>query len=355
MPPKTPVALIVLQIVLLTALVLVVIAMACQSIATAAPPLVPPLGIAPTQKQIELGRKLFFDPLLSDDGTVSCATCHDPAKGWADGRARPVGVRGQVGPIHTPTILGSAYSPLQFWDGRTVGQPTQALQPIVNRIEMGNQSEQQVLNRLRANDRYLLLFQEAYGFDRGVGSAITRNAFGHAIAAFESTIVPSYNAPIDRRLAGDVRALSPDAEIGFRIFKQSDCMSCHKPPHFTDFDFHNNGMEFMGRPGNAQQSQGRAAIVANGVIRGFKTPTLRDIDKTAPYNHRGTFEDLPRVVLHYSTGGVRFDNTVDRNQDARIKPLNLSPSQQRYLVVFLSEAFSSGESYPFVPPPVLPR
>jgi cytochrome c peroxidase len=314
-----------------------------------------PLGIKPTAPEIELGRKLFFDPRLSEDGTVSCATCHDPAKGWSDGQPLAIGIRGQVGTRHTPTIIGSSFVPLVFWDGRTVGTSAQALLPLSNPIEMGRQSEADVLRKLRLIPGYVSLFADIYGIDPRTQSPITGARLGRAIAAFETTVV-SFDAPIDKFLEGDKEALSPDAQVGLKIFETSGCTACHEPPHYTDQLFHNNGMEFAGKL--RVTDQGRAGILpaalrTPGTIRAFKTPTLREISRTAPYNHAGNFPDLERVVRHYATGGSNYLGQRDRFQDPRVTAIRLTQTQEQYLVLFLKEAFA-GSSYPMISEPKLP-
>jgi cytochrome c peroxidase len=309
-----------------------------------------PQGIPPTGAEVELGRKLFFETLLSQDGSVSCATCHDPNKGWADGLPLAVGINGQVGTRHSPTIINSSYSTLMFWDGRTVAPITQALLPLSNPIEMGRQSEDDVVRKLRLLPEYVADFAKVYGsVDPQSLSPITGVRLARAIAAFETTIV-SFNAPIDRRLDGDEAALTPDAEIGFQLFRQANCMSCHTPPLFADGLLHNNGMEYAGKL--VANDLGRAGILpANRrtaeTIRAFKTPTLREIHRTAPYNHAGSYADLDRVLLHYQTGGARFDDTFDRFIDPRIRAirtLGWTPSQLKYLRTFLLEAFKGSPS-----------
>lgn len=326
------------------------------------PKLAPPDGIPVTPERIALGQKLFFDERLSFDATVSCATCHRPDHGFADGNAQAVGVLGRTGTRNSPTIINASFSPLMFHDGRTVGLQTQSLQPILNRLEMGGQSENQVLNRLRSIPGYVDLFNRAYGPRQNPNQAITRERYGHAFASFESTIV-SFDAPIDRRLDGQP-VLSDSAEIGYGLFLKADCMSCHKPPLFTDLAFHNNGMEYAGKAN--PNDDGRFAIIRNSnrfsqqqkiaSIRAFKTPTLREIARTAPYNHAGTFPDLQRVLGHYNSGGAKIVNGValrDSAIDPRIRPLGYTQQQLDYLERFLVEAFAS-PSYPDIRRPVLP-
>jgi cytochrome c peroxidase len=191
-----------------------------------------PLGIQPTAERIELGRKLFFDPRLSQDGTIACATCHDPNRGWSDGRTVAVGIRNQSGTRNSPTIINATYNDLVFWDGRTIGATTQALLPLVNPIEMGVQTEQQILRRLQLIPGYVALFANAFppsSYDRVTGSPITGANLGLAVSSFESTVV-SFNAPIDRYLAGEENALSADALVGYRIFEAAQCSQCHLRP-----------------------------------------------------------------------------------------------------------------------------
>lgn len=329
----------------------------------APPQQVGPLGIPPTAKQIELGRKLFFDRRLSLDGTVACATCHDPRRGWSDGLAVAVGIGNQAGTRNTPTIINSSYVSPVFWDGRVVDNVPQALLPLANPIEMGQQTEADVVTRLRLIPGYVSLFAEAFGIDPTTGQAVTGPSLARALAAFESTVV-SFDAPIDRYLAGDRNALTPDAAVGFKIFEQANCTACHVPPLYTDNLMHNNGMEFAGK--FQVTDQGRAGIFnrqqltnvlrttpPQDVIRAFKTPTLREIQRTGPYNHAGNFATLERVILHYNSGGRRFDGYVDRYLDPRIRPLNLTDAQRKYLLVFLKEAFRS-PTYPMITEPSLP-
>lgn len=328
------------------------------------PKLAPPLGVPVTAERIALGQKLFFDPRLSSDFQTSCSTCHDPAHGFADSNRVAVGSFGRLGTRNSPTIINASFSTLQFHDGRTVDQATQALQPLANRQEMGDQTEGQVLRRLRSIPGYVALFAAAYGVDRRQGTPVTREAFGHAIASFESTVV-SFDAPIDRYLAGDATALSPEAQMGVALMQRAKCFECHKPPLFTDLAFHNNGMEFAGK--RQANDNGRFDVIRNNrrlsdgqksqAVRAFKTATLREIHRTAPYNHAGTFGDLRRVLAHYNAGGAKLDQfgqpVRDAFLDPRIKPLGLTDRQLDYLETFLVEGFTS-PSYPLIERPVLP-
>ena len=321
--------------------------------ATGAPPVLPPLGLPVTAARVELGRKLFFDTRLSSDNRTACATCHDPNKGWADKNMVAVGSFGRRGTRNSPTIINSVYSPLMFHDGREIGQPAQSLLPLGNRLEMGDQDEDDVMARLRAIPGYAVLFAQAYGLKPFPQSPVDKTRFSHALASFESTIV-SFDAPIDKRLEGKVHALRPQAEIGFGLMQAARCFECHKAPQFSDFMLRNNGMEFamggrdLGRAAVVQASRARPAD-----IRAFKTATLREIHRTAPYNHAGTMLNLAAVVRHYNRGGARADGLRDPFIDPRIRPQGWNLYQEQCVVRALEEAFGS-EAYPYVTRPVLP-
>lgn len=349
-------------VLLFVVVVFAPLALHAQNMRSAPPaPLPSPLGIPITTERIECGRRLFFDTKLSINGTVSCATCHDPRHGWAD--PFPVAL-GQVqvrtvnslqrftrpaGTRNSPTLFNVAYAfepgrtPRLFHDGRTLGLVDQALQPIVNPIEMGNQSEEQVLNRLRRDPNYVRLFRLAYGPPgNGQNSVIDRNRFGHALASFQSTIT-SFGAPIDYRLAGDKNALTPKAEIGFMLFTEAKCMNCHTYPLFTNRGFFNNGMEYATTRTASDRGRAQAPGTPDNrnTIRAFKVPTLREVQTTAPYGVQGTLPTLDRVVLHYSTGGARFDGSRDPLLSRLIQPQGWNDYQRECLVEFLATAFHS--------------
>lgn len=309
-----------------------------------------PLNTPTTAAMVELGRKLFFDKSLSQGGTVACATCHDPKLGWADGLPLAVGIGGRVGTRHTPTIINAGYSALMFHDGRTVGTTTQALLPLSNPIEMGQQSEAEILIKLRLNADYTRTFADVFGVDVRTQSPITFKNLGTAIAAFETSIV-SVDAPVHRRLRGDMTALSADGEIGFKLFMSSGCTDCHVPPLFTDNLFHNNGMEYVARASGQRFDLGRFIVSRQERDRrSFKTPTLAEIQRTAPYSHVGTFDDVKAVVAHYGRGGAQADGRRDPLIDRRVSAIKLNETQQAYLVKFLSEGFRSSK-YPMVEAP----
>lgn len=270
-----------------------------------------------TQKA-ELGRKLFFDPILSKTGKVSCASCHKPDHGFADDEPTSLGINDQRGDRNTPTVYGAKNLKLLFWDGRAMSLEEQALGPIQNPVEMG-ETIAGVLAKLNKDENYKKQFEEAFG-----KSGITKENLASAIAEFEKTQV-SLDSDYDRYIAGNIKALSPSAKRGLDLFKgKAMCIACHKGPDFTDGDFHNIGLPIT-------DDVGRAKISVTGKdTRKFKTPTLREIEKTAPYFHAGQFDSLEAVIAFYNAGGGE-----DTYKDPLKKPLNLNDEEQKDLIAFL--------------------
>jgi cytochrome c peroxidase len=292
-----------------------------------------------TAAKIELGKQLFFEKRLSSDNTVSCATCHDPEKGWSNNAAFATGVRGQVGGRSAPTIINAAYHPLQFWDGRAVGLEGQALGPIANPIEM-NLSIADAIARLSEIPGYRKQFKRVFG------TKVTAEAMAQAIASFERTVV-SGDAPFDRFKAGDKNALNASAQRGMDLFfNKAKCSACHKGGSFSDFAFHNLGVGIN----NPNPDLGRFAVTKQEGDRGsFKTPTLREIHRTAPYMHDGSQKTLKEVVEFYNKGGIK-----NPQLDEEMKPLKLSPDEVNDIVNFMVEGLAS-EHYPQVSAPQLPE
>lgn len=321
----------------------------CCDAATAAEPHSQiPAGLKPlpvvttnplSAEKIALGKQLYFDPRLSSDNTISCASCHDPKKGWSNSDATAVGVGGQRGGRSAPTVINSAYQQFQFWDGRAGSLEEQALGPIANPIEM-NLPIEEAVKRLAAIEGYAQQFQKVFG------EPVNAENLAKAIAAFERTVL-SGNAPYDRFKAGQADALSEQAQAGMKLFfGKANCSGCHVGANFTDNGFHNLGVSIN----RAEPDVGREAISKVAGDRGsFKTPTLREIAKTAPYMHDGSLATLEDVVGYYSQGA-----TPNAHLDEEIFPLNLSAEQKAALVAFLKEGLSSPE-YPDVDPPELPK
>lgn len=293
-----------------------------------------------TEAKVALGKQLYFDKRLSDDNTVSCATCHDPAKGWSNGDQFATGIRGQKGGRNGPTVINTAFGTFQFWDGRAGSLEEQALGPIQNPIEMGVKSLDELVVKLNKIEGYRKQFKEVFGTD------VTAENIGRAIAAFERTVL-SGNSPYDRSVAGDKSALSDSAKRGLDLFVgKAHCSACHAGPNFTDNAFHNIGVGMhLEKP-----DFGREVISRMLGDRGsFKTPTLRDIHRTGPYMHDGSMKTLEEVVEHYNKGGH-----PNPQLDEEIFPLGLTPEEKKDLVTFMVEGLAS-DPYPHVDEPKLPE
>lgn len=303
-----------------------------------------PLGLLPIQwpadnpytpEKAELGKLLYFDPRLSKDRTVSCATCHHPKFAYTDGAAVSTGIRGQKGGRSAPTVINRAYSLAQFWDGRAPTLEEQAKGPIQNSIEMGHTHEA-MINDLRAVQGYKPLFLKVFGTDQ-----FTVDHVAMAIATFERTVL-SGNSPYDRYKAGDKKAMTADQVKGMNVYiNKAKCDQCHEGINFTSNAYHNIGVG-MDKP---EPDTGRYMVTKNDADWGaFKTPTLRDIARTAPYMHDGSLKTLDEVVDFYDKGGVR-----NKNLDEKIKPLKLTVEERKQLVAFLQAL--NGEGWQKIQPP----
>ncbi len=298
-----------------------------------------PKDNAPTEAKIALGKQLYFDTRLSADDKVSCASCHDPKKGWSNGEATAAGVGGQRGGRSAPTVLNTAYQRFQFWDGRADTLEQQALGPIANPIEM-NLPIDAAVKKLAAIEGYQKQFQEVFG------TAVNADGIAKAIAAFERTVL-SGNAPYDKFKVGkDEAALSETAKQGMKLFfGKANCSACHVGPNFTDNGFHNIGVGMKAE----KPDLGRFEISKLDGDRGsFKTPSLRDIARSAPFMHDGSLATLEDVVEHYVKGGIANDYL-----DEEIFALKLTNEEKSALVTFLKEGLSSS-TYPDVSAPTLP-
>jgi cytochrome c peroxidase len=297
-----------------------------------------------TAETVALGRKLFYDPALSANNTLSCASCHNPLQGFADGRRVSVGVVGKTGTRNAPTVLNAAYGRIQFWDGRASSLEDQAAGPIANPIEM-NQAHDVCVSKLNADPAYTVQFEKAFG-----PGAITLRKIQNAIAGFERTLL-SGNSAFDRYyFRGDKQALDPAAARGFAIFRdrnRGNCASCHsldeKSAIFSDGGFHNLGVGVDAE--GALTDLGRFNQSKVDADRGaFKTPTLRNVARTAPYMHDGSFKTLRAVVDFYAGGG-----NSNPWLDQQMRPLNLAAKDRDDLVAFLESL--TGEIPPNAGPP----
>ncbi len=313
-----------------------------------------------TAAKVELGRKLFFDARLSADGKVSCASCHDPGRAFTDGRKVAEGIGGRLGRRNSPTLLNSMFSAGQFWDGRAGTLEEQAKMPLTNIDEMGNRSLDEVVTKIAAVPEYVRGFQQVFG------GAVTIDGFARAVATFERTLV-SANSPLDRYLEGDLNSLSESARNGLILFRtKARCGVCHvfnqnfaafaTFPFFTDGNYRNTGvaMNFSGfsslarravaasrdESGNAVAAllkQERAGELGRFMTTGntldvgaFRTPSLRNVELTAPYFHDGSAATLEDVVRFYVKGG-----NENPNRDWQLEPVPLTNVEQRELFDFL--------------------
>lgn len=293
----------------------------------------------PTAEKISLGKQLFFDGRLSKDDTISCASCHDPKKGFSNGTPFATGVGGAVGGRSAPSVINSAYYLQQFWDGRAKSLEDQALGPIENPIEMAMKLPA-VVAKLNKIDGYKSQFKKVFGTD------VTSDGIGKAIAAYERTVL-SGNAPYDKFKAGDKKALSAKAQRGMKIFfGKGHCSACHVSHSFTDRSYHNLG---IGTKAEKPDIGREAVSKLEGDRSAFKTPTLREIAKTAPYMHNGSLKTLEDVVEFYTKGGIANDYL-----DEEIYELKLTTGDKTDLITFLKEGLSSPD-YPNHTPPKLPK
>jgi len=283
--------------------------------------------------KIELGRQLYFDERLSVDDTVSCATCHDPQKGFSDNEKVSTGIQGKKGNRNAPTSLNAALTDLQFWDGRAPSLEEQAKGPIVNPVEMGMPSLDAVVEKLKKIPEYQKSFKDV--FEGG----ITADNMARAIAAYERTLLAG-DSPFDRYFYGkEENAISPSAKRGLEVFREKGrCVTCHEilPSFalFTDNKFHNVGVG-MDQP---NPDLGRYLVTQEDKdIGAFRTPNLRNISLTAPYMHDGSESTLESVVELYDRGGV-----PNRHLDGGIRPLNLTEQEKKDLVEFMKTLTSPG-------------
>ena len=297
-----------------------------------------PFGLLPIQwpkdnpyspARWELGRALYFDPRLSVDGTVSCATCHDPGKAFTDNLPVSAGIRGQKGGRSAPTVINRAYTLAQFWDGRAGTLEEQALGPMQNPIEMGH-SHTAIVQRLNDIAGYREMFRAAFGAE----DSVTIENAAKAIATFERTVL-SGNSAYDRYKAGKKKALSAPQIRGLNVFAQkAKCDQCHEGVNFTTNEYHNLGVG-MDKP---DPDAGRFVVTRKPEDYGaFKTPTLRDITRTSPYMHDGSLKNLEEVVEFYDKGGI-----LNKNLDEKMKPLHLTRDEKSDLVEFLKSLDGEG-------------
>jgi len=250
-----------------------------------------------TRDKVELGRRLFFDKRLSRDRTIACATCHDPTLAFSDGRVLARGIDGAEGTRNAPALINRGYGSSFFWDGRAKSLEQQALEPILNPRELGlTEGELEQRTKLKTAE-------------------VTA-----ALASFVRTI-RSGDSRFDRYTAGQPNAINALEKAGLAVFRgRGNCSACHPGPNFTDEQFHNTGVAWRdGALADRGAGQGR-----------FKTPTLREVSRTAPYMHDGSLTTLEDVIEFYSEGG-----RPNPNLDVEIRPRNFTPEEKRALLAFL--------------------
>lgn len=316
----------------------------------------PPLGIdinlrslpvPPTPERVRLGRWLFFDKRLSRDGTISCASCHQPAHAFSQTTAVPTGVDGATGRRKVPTIVNLAIpnrwssfkdAPVGafFWDGRARTLEAQALEPIAGPSEMGSSHATMVSTISRASG-YGRYFTQAFG-----DAKVTKERVARAIADYERTRM-SGDSPFDRWRHGR-GSVSDAVRRGFDLFAdKAGCAACHTPPLFTDGAFHNLGIGWNPET-TSFADEGRYAVTKDTVFEGdpgsFKTPTLREVTRHAPYMHNGSLATLRDVIEFYNRSGI-----VNPDLDERLRrrgPLRLTSAEVNDLVAFLASLEGTG-------------
>jgi len=313
-----------------------------------------------TPEKIELGKRLFFDRRLSGDATMSCATCHNPELAFTDGLDISLSYPTTKNWRNSQTLINVAYRKYLFHDGRAKTLEEQSLFPMMSAFEM-NKNLDYLEEHIRSVPEYAVEFSKVFGGE------VTRERIAMAIAAFERTLI-SANAPLDRYLEGDEKALSEDAQKGLAIFRgKGKCNECHEGADLADDKFYSLNvpenpklldepmvtatMRFVAKVyhyedyRNLKEDPGRYLISKDRKDwKAFRTPTLREISKTAPYMHNGVFSSIDEVIDFFDRGGGK-NNTA-------LKPLGLTPDEKRYLKIFLAESLNGDEiviKYPDVP------
>lgn len=301
---------------------------------------------APKADQVEIGRRLFFDSRLSGDGSLSCSSCHDPTKGFSDGKPLSVAYPGGLHFRSTPSIVNVAHRRVLYWDGRFTDLADLVRDHITD-AQFMNADGRLVIERLRQVPLYEEGFKKASGGEPSFGRIL------NALVAFMKATNSKVHA-LDRFLAGDSSALPPDGRAGLDLFRgKAGCTRCHSGPLLTDERFHNLGVpenpeifseplrhitfrrhfKVLGTPGyhTLRQDVGVYAVTKREEDRGkFRTPSLREVGRRAVFMHNGMFRSLEDVVTFYNGGGG-----VVQSKDALLAPLGLSNAEQRSLVAFL--------------------
>ena len=290
-----------------------------------------PLGLPPvpvpqdnpiTPEKIALGKMLYFDKRLSKNGTISCATCHDPKTAWTEHRATSEGIGGQVGGANSPTVINAAYATAQFWDGRAASLEEQALGPIENPIEMGHKMDVMVGDLTKIPE-----YREA--FKKAFDAEPSKEGIAKAIASFERTVL-SGNSPYDRFKAGQKDALNESQQRGLEVFEDVGCANCHTPPLMSNYRYYNAGVGMD----KEKPDQGRKSVTGKDSDLGkFRVPTLREVANTGPYFHDGSVETLEEAVGLMADGGK--DNANLSGMVKSLRQKEISEQDRKDLVEFL--------------------
>ncbi|MEM9528154.1 MAG: cytochrome c peroxidase [Bacteroidota bacterium] len=307
-----------------------------------------------TRIGLALGRDLFFDPILSQDSSISCSSCHQPALAFTDGRPVSVGIHGRKGKRNAPSLTNIGYlHQTLFWDGRADDLESQALHPVADANEMGGDWPS-IISRLRKHPNYWPGFQSAFGLTHS--RELQPDHVGKALAQFQRSLISS-NTKYDQVERGAAIYTEEEA-LGHAIFfdladdkdgpfanlPTGECAHCHTPPHFTNQRFFNNGID-QALDLTDFADPGRGAISRNTYENGlFRAPGLRNVALTAPYMHDGRMKTLEEVVAHYNSGG-----NYAENKSANIFPLGLTSEQEKAVVAFLrsltDESFLNNTAY----------
>ncbi|WP_232629698.1 cytochrome-c peroxidase [Methylobacterium sp. Leaf118] len=293
-----------------------------------------------SRAKAELGRSLFFDPVLSRDGTRTCGTCHLPSNDWTDDRPRAPRNDGAAMATRTPTLLDVAWSERSLgWDGQFRDLESVAFGPITAAANM-NMTEALLIERLSAVPSYVSAFRAAFPEAADEARPITRLRIEQALATFQRLIVAG-PAPFDRWVSGETGAVSAAARRGFDLFTgRAHCEACHSGPSFTDGSFHD-----IGTAQGEEIGRGRFFPTSTALRHAFKTPTLRNVARRPPYMHDGSVTTLAAVIDLYDRGGI---DRPSRSRD--IRPLNLTPGEKADLIAFLESLTDAGADGPAYQP-----
>ncbi len=273
-------------------------------------------------EKIALGRKLFFDKRLSLDGSISCASCHDPQKAFSDQRSKSIGINGQLSERNAPSILNAAFLKTAMFDAHLATLELQAIVPIQEPVEMGHNMKI-LIKQLRQIPEYQAAAQAIFGrdFDAWV---LTRS-----LAAFERSLL-SMNAPFDQYMAGNKKAMNKEQLAGWRIFSDElYCTKCHPAPYFTTYEAANNGL-YASYEGKTDQGRFRIHHDSSDIGK-FKIPSLRNLPLTYPYMHDGSINSMEAALEHYQKGGAGHPL-----QDPRILSFELSAKEKAQLLAFFN-------------------